>query len=88
MVRHYADARVARVPAAAEIAAIEANIPGARILIEVREGMRLSELRDQDSYSFQVATVFVGANSPAEIEAKFHACMDHLPMRLETLPAP
>jgi hypothetical protein len=46
--------------------------------------MRLSELRDQDSYSFEVATIFVGANSQAELEAKFHACMDRLPLRLAT----
>jgi hypothetical protein len=46
--------------------------------------MRLSELRDQDSYSFEVATIFVGADSQAELEAKFHACMDRLPLRLET----
>lgn len=83
MVREYADARVVRAPTAEEIAAVEEAIPYTQIQVSVREGMRLSELPDQDSYSFEVATVFVGADSQAEIEAKFHACMDRLPLRLE-----
>jgi hypothetical protein len=84
MVRAYADARVTRVPTAAEIAQVEKEVPCTKIQCGVREGMRLSELRDQDSYSFEVATVFVGANSQAELEAKFHACIDRLPLRFET----
>jgi hypothetical protein len=85
MVRHYADARVIRAPTDAEIAAIEAEVPHTRIQVPVREGMLLSELRDQDSYSFEVATLFLGADSQAELEARFHACMDRLPLRLEPL---
>jgi len=84
MVRTYADARVIRAPTAAEIARVESALPGTQIQISVREGMRLSELRDQDSYSFEVATLFVGANSQAELDAKFRACMDRLPLRLDT----
>ena len=84
MVRAYTDGRVSRAPTAAEIALAEKEVPGTQIQLGIREGMRLSELRDQDSYSFEVATVFVGANSQAELEAKFHACMDRLPLRLET----
>ena len=84
MVRAYTDAWVNRVPTAAEIALVEKEVPCTQIQFAVREGMRLSELRDQDSYSFEVATVFAGANSQAELEAKFHACMDRLPLRVET----
>lgn len=84
MVRAFADARVTRAPSAAEIALVEKNVPCTQIQVAVREGMRLSELRDQDSYSFEVATIFVGANSQAELEAKFHTCMDRLPLRFET----
>ena len=83
MVRVYTDARVKRVPTAAEIALVEKQVPCTQIQFAVREGMRLSELRDQDSYSFEVAAVFVGANSQAELEARFHACMDRLPLRFE-----
>jgi hypothetical protein len=87
MVRHYADARVTRVPTPAEVAAVEAAVPWAQIQVAVREGMRLSELPDQDSYSFEVATVFIGAHGQAELEAKFHACMHGLPLRFEPVVA-
>jgi len=81
MVRHHADARVIRAPNRAEIAAVEAAVPHTQIQVAVQEGMQLSELRDQDSYSYEVATLFIGANHQAELEAKFHACMDRLPLR-------
>jgi len=84
MVRAYTDARVIGAPTAAEIALVERDVPCTQIQVAVHEGMCLSELRDQDSYSFEVATIFVGANSQAALEAKFHACMDRLPLRLET----
>lgn len=81
MVRHYADAQVIHVPTANEIAAVEAAVPGTQIQVSVAEGMQLSELRDQDSYSFEVATIFVGGASQSDLEAKFDACMKLLPLR-------
>ena len=84
MVRAFADARVTRAPTAVEIALVEKKVPCTQIQVAVREGMRLSDLLDQDSYSFEVATIFVGANNQAELEAKFHTCMDRLPLRFET----
>jgi len=84
MVRAFADARVTRAPSAAEVALVEKEVPCTQVQSAVHEGMRLSELRDQDSYSFEVATIFIGANSQAELEAKFHTCMDRLPLQLET----
>jgi hypothetical protein len=85
MVRAYADALVVQVPTAAQIAALEAEVPGTRIRVAVREGMQLCDLRDQDSYSFEMAAIFVGANSQGELEAKFHKCMEQLPLRLQTV---
>jgi hypothetical protein len=86
MVRAYCDARVTQVPTTVEIAAVESAVPGTQIQVAVSEGIQLSELRDQDSYSFELMTLFPGANSQTELEAKFHTCMDRLPLRLETLP--
>jgi hypothetical protein len=86
MVRAFADARVTRVPTAAEISAVEQEVPGTTILVQVREGMLLSEMRDQDSYSYELATIFVGADNHAELESRFHACMARLPLHYEVLP--
>jgi hypothetical protein len=82
MLRHYADARVTRVPTAAEIAAVEQAVPGTRIQIEVSEGEQLSALRDQDSYSYELATLFIGADSQAELTARYRECLDRLPLTL------
>jgi hypothetical protein len=85
MVRHYEDARVERVPTAAELAAIETEMPWCRIQLEVDVGARLSQLRDQDSYSYEIATIFVGADSDAQLEARYRSCQERLPLRLVPL---
>jgi hypothetical protein len=82
MVRQFEDARVERVPTPRELAAIEADMPWCRIQIEVDEGARLSQLRDQDSYSYEIATIFVGADNDAELQARHRACLEWLPLRL------
>lgn len=83
MLRRYADARVTRVPDDDEIAAVEAAVPGTQVLIDVQAGMRLSQLRNQDSYSYEVATIFIGAADRAELQAKYRACLARLPLRFE-----
>ncbi len=82
MLRHFEDARVLRVPTAEEIAAVEAAVPGSRIQLEVAAGARLSELRDQDSYSYELATLFIGADSEPELTARYQACLARLPLTL------
>ncbi|MEX2502932.1 MAG: ATP-grasp domain-containing protein [Trueperaceae bacterium] len=57
------DATVARCPTPDEVAAAEARVPGTRIAVQVREGMRLSDLPEQDAYSYAVAHLWLGANS-------------------------
>lgn len=83
MVRHYRDGVVTRVPTPEEVARIEAAVPTARIRIEVDQGTRLSELLNQNSYSYQLATLFIGGDSEAELEARFDACMERLPLIVE-----
>ena len=61
MLRRHADAIVRRVPDPAEIRAVERDFPGLRFISHVTEGMRLSDLKDQDSYSFEFAVLFMGA---------------------------
>jgi hypothetical protein len=85
MVRRHQDARVARVPTRAEIHVIESEVPGVVIQVDVTEGMRLSQLRYQDSYTYEVATVFVGADSVAELERKYEDVMERLPLEYESL---
>ena len=72
--RCWHDAIVMAVPSAEEIAALEAIVPGTAIHLHVKEGDRLSELPDQDSYSFELGEILVGADSDADLRHKFEAC--------------
>lgn len=87
MLRRFQDAQVTRVPSAEEIRRLEAERPGTTIQIMVREGMQLSSLRDQDSYSYEVAVLFIGANRKAELEASYRHIVDRLPLEFSPLPS-
>jgi biotin carboxylase len=54
---------ITAIPSEAELTRIEERFPGARLRIHVSPGMRLGDLHFRDSYSHELAEVFVGANS-------------------------
>lgn len=72
MWRVYEDAMVKRVPTQAELHALGERFPGVEIQLHIQNGMRLSALRDQDSYSYEIAVVFVGADSQKELLERYH----------------
>jgi hypothetical protein len=69
--RRFEDGVLRRGPTPEEVARIEREIPGVRVTPVPREGQRLSELLGQDSYSFELTDVIVGAQDEAELEAKY-----------------
>ena len=85
MLRHYEDALVSRIPTREELEELESEYPESWIQIQVSEGMRLSSLRDQDSYSYELAVLFIGAESPDELERKYREILRKLPLRLSRL---
>ena len=72
-VRRSADGVVRRVPSDEEIARVEHEVEGPTVEITVRPGDRLSALHDQDSYSFAIATIAVGADSEEELITEVRA---------------
>lgn len=84
MVRLHEDALVTRVPTRGEIDAVQAEVPDTLILIDVETGMRLSELPNQDSYSFEVATIFIGGRDEQELQHKYDEVLRRLPLRFDT----
>lgn len=85
MWRVYEDAMVRRVPTDAELRAVCRQIPGVEIQFHIQEGMRLSQLKDQDSYSYEIAVVFVGGNSQKELLEKHRAVQQTLRLKLAPL---
>jgi hypothetical protein len=49
----FKDATVSRAPTLDEVEAAAAKVPGMTIILQVREGMRLSDLPEQDSYQLR-----------------------------------
>jgi hypothetical protein len=77
------DALVRRVPSPEEIERLEREIPGTVVQLQVTPGMRLSELLEQDSYSYAIAHIFIGARSRRELLARYRQCLSMLPFELE-----
>jgi len=57
----FKDATVAKAPTAEEIAAVQRRFPDTYIAPQVKPGVHLSDLPEQDSYSFAVAYIWMGA---------------------------
>ena len=78
------DAVVHRVPTADELAAIRESLPGVEIELHVEEGDRLSELRYQDSYSYELAVIFLGGETEAQLISDYARC--RAAMHLDLVP--
>lgn len=87
MIRHYADGVVRRVPSSAEIARVGERFPDMRLNVDVSPSQSLRHLSFQDSYSFELAQLFLGAQTQAELLSKFREVRRMLPFEVEPLAA-
>lgn len=76
--RRLSDGVVRRAPTADEVAEVERDVSGATIDVIVTEGDRLSELPDQDSYSYKIANIYVGGDDDSEVRKRFERCAELL----------
>jgi biotin carboxylase len=79
MVPRYEDGIVRAVPGEADIAALQRRFPGTVVHIEVQPGERLSDLPNQDSYRYKLATLYIGAPDADELERRYREAIDALP---------
>ena len=77
------DARIRRVPTTEEVRAIEKDYPGTHILPQVRPGMWLSDLPEQDSYSFALAYIYMGARNQSTLLKNYDRVLKKLDFRFE-----
>jgi hypothetical protein len=80
--RRFRDGFVSAVPTPEDVARAEGTAPGTKVEIVARRGRRLSDLPFQDSYSFDLAHVFVGARDTAECERRYRDCVRELPFTI------
>ncbi|MEX0828260.1 MAG: hypothetical protein WD005_04835 [Haliea sp.] len=75
MLRFFEDGILEKVPDEETIAEFKRLYPDSWLTVLASQGMRLSELPFQDSYSYEVAEIFLGAdNEDALLEKYDHAC--------------
>jgi len=85
MLRVFEDGWVRRVPSQEEIREVEKTFPGTLVHLNVHEGMRLSDLQHQDSFSFELGVVFIGADSRDALAERIEQCRDMLNFDIEPL---
>lgn len=85
-VHAFRDAVITSLPSAAQLRRVEADVPGASIAMLVHEGTQLSGLLDEDAYSYELADIYVGADSQKELLARWRRCMELLNFTLGTPP--
>ncbi len=86
------DARVKRAPTKDDIRAIEKDFPGTYVLPQVEPGDWLSDLPEQDSYSYALAYIYMGAKDEETLLSNYESVLERLPFELEkvddTFPRP
>ena len=81
--RAFDDGLVVRVPSPEDVARVEREVDGVTVEVVAEQGHRLSELSQQDSYSYELALLFIGAKDEAELNAKYDQCVRMLPFEIE-----
>jgi hypothetical protein len=77
------DAEVTRVPTREEIAAVQQRFPGTIIRPQIETGMKLSDLLEQDSYSYAICHLFIGGEHQKDLLDKYVHCQEMLPFELK-----
>ena len=81
------DATVTAVPSEDEIAAVKERFPGTVVRPQVEVGMALSELLEQDSYSYAICEIYVGGDDTKDLLDKFVTCQEMLTFEFEPIAA-
>jgi len=81
--RVYQRGRVRRVPSAAEVEHLQEDLPGTSVQIHVEPGQHLDELPDQDSYSYEVGYLVIGADDETELLETYEAALERLTFEIE-----
>ncbi len=84
MLRTFEDGRVRKVPSEAEKGQLAAEIPGTFVKVPVKQDQFLHELQGQDSYSYEIANVYIGGRDQTDILEKYDRCLKKLTFEIET----
>ncbi|MDJ0623496.1 MAG: hypothetical protein QNJ17_11055 [Desulfocapsaceae bacterium] len=83
MLRSFRDGTVQRIPQKKDVEKVRRHFPGTEISIKVKPGMQLSDLRDQDSYSYELAEIFMGADCHERLMKNYQTALSMLQFDIE-----
>jgi len=86
--REYQDKRITGIPTRENIQEINEKVPDMLIDIQGKVGMKLSDIPEQDSYSYASAFVYLGADSQKELLGKYREVREMLRFSYEDLTIP
>lgn len=86
MVRVFDGGRVVAVPGPEQIGAVVREIPELELRLHAFAGQQLDQLNHQESYSFELANIFLGANDATELVEKYHYCLRQLAFAIQREP--
>ncbi|MDA3920795.1 MAG: ATP-grasp domain-containing protein [Salinisphaera sp.] len=76
--RHYHDGVVGQVPDKSEVEALAADVPGMIFEPHVTAGTRLSDLTHQETYSYALALLYLGADDVPSLRERYQRCRKRL----------
>jgi len=82
MLRYFEDGILERVPTDTDIARLHERFPESRIRLVAEQGDRLGELKLQDSYSYEVAEIFLGADREEDLLERYREACEILDFRV------
>src|SRR5690606_24727411 len=75
------DGVAVRTPGREDLARLHREQPETRVSIGIREGERLSDLVDQDAYSYVLGEIMVAGQTVEEMEQKYRRAAELLPFK-------
>lgn len=79
MVRRFHDGQVNHIPSKQDITRVQQRFPDTDFQLHIKAGMALSDLHDQDSYSYEIAVIFMGAENQQDLLKNYSTALDMLP---------
>jgi hypothetical protein len=74
---------VRKVPTAEEIEKVREEMPGTIVRPQVTPGMELSELLEQDSYSYAICQLYIGGEDQKDLLDKYIRCQELLTFEID-----
>ena len=76
--RRFADGQVVRCPTVQQVHRVKELVPETVVELLVKPDMWLHDLGYQDSYSYKLAILYIGAEDDDELMRKYHQCVGEL----------